>query len=82
MPVAKVWLRFAGTQHGDTLKLPRQGVQKLGAMQETCGDHHVTVKVVLPVTVSAEEAQLLQQLSALQGRRYRHSSRANAQHAA
>ena len=55
----------AGTQHGCTVTLEGQGVPSWGAALPICGAHYVTLHVVLPMSCSPEEMQLLQQLKML-----------------
>lgn len=56
----------AGTQPNTVLKLEDRGVPQLGNPVSR-GDHLITVKVVIPNRVSAEERELLVQLATLRG---------------
>lgn len=47
----------AGTQNGDTFHLRGQGVPRL--YRNTRGDHHATVKVVVPKNLTKKQAELL-----------------------
>jgi len=57
----------AGVQPGSTLVLAKRGVPKLGNPSQR-GDHRVTVNVVIPDRLSAQERALVEQLAALSGR--------------
>lgn len=54
----------AGTQPGDTLVLARKGAPKLNR-PSIRGDHLFTIKVNIPVRISGQERELLEELASL-----------------
>ncbi|GJY77391.1 chaperone protein DnaJ, partial [Tanacetum coccineum] len=54
----------AGTQPGDTLVLARKGAPKLNR-PSIRGDHLFTIKVMIPVRISGQERELLEELASL-----------------
>ncbi|XP_024522512.1 uncharacterized protein LOC9652257 isoform X1 [Selaginella moellendorffii] len=54
-----------GTQPGDTVVLPNQGVPRLGSPR-TRGSHIFTIQVKIPRSLSSEEIQLVERLAHLQ----------------
>lgn len=53
------------TQHGDTIRLREKGIPYVRGYGR--GDHVVTLRVIIPRDLSAEERELLEQFAALRG---------------
>uniref|UniRef100_A0A7S3CJZ9 CR-type domain-containing protein n=1 Tax=Strombidium rassoulzadegani TaxID=1082188 RepID=A0A7S3CJZ9_9SPIT len=50
----------AGTQHNEKKKIANYGVQKLPPNHHQKGNHYVTIKVVIPRTLSPEQRQAME----------------------
>ncbi len=59
-----------GTQNGQTITLPAEGVPSLRGSGR--GDMHITLQVMTPVNLSAEQKSLLEKFAELGGEKNRH----------